>query len=347
VQRLAPVVFAFAVVAPASAEHAGRVVIVEHTPAREVFVPAGDFTMGLGPELADEAERQCNELFAMQDMSDQQLGGSNGAVCQNYRAELDDMSLRKVTLSAFAIDRDEVTVAEFRACIASGACPLDPMIDGDERYLRDEWPMVNVTWDEAQQLCRWRGGRLPTEAEWERAARGTDGQLWPWGNAPRDTDFNHGRARNSTFVDLRRTPANLAQPFEFAGDPDASDGAAVLAPPGSYPWGEAPRHGGHGARDMAGNVAEWTADAWGLDERYRGYLDLPGCTLDDPDAENAHWHCINPTRDRSDGPWRVVRGGSWRQPAWQGHPYLRDPFNYLYDGHRRFAHIGFRCARSI
>jgi formylglycine-generating enzyme required for sulfatase activity len=290
--------------------------------------------------LADDAQRQCLELLAMDDPA---LGNTNEQVCQHYREELDDMRVRIVTLSAFAIDRDEVTVAAFRACIAAGACPLDPMIDGDERYLRDEWPMVNVTWDESVQYCRWRGRRLPTEAEWERAARGTEGQLWPWGNAPRDADFNHGRARDSTFVAMQRGYESV---LDLAGDPDDSDGAALLAPPGSYPWGEAPHPGGHGARDMAGNVAEWTADAWGLDDRYRGYRDMPGCSEDTGD-DNVRQHCINPKRDRADGPWRVVRGGSWRQPAWLGHPYLRDPFNYYYAADRRFAHVGFRCARSL
>ncbi|HTR56314.1 MAG TPA: SUMF1/EgtB/PvdO family nonheme iron enzyme [Kofleriaceae bacterium] len=339
--RTAYAIAVLAAVAPASAGRSGRVVRVEHPAPREVLVPAGDFMMGLGPELVSDAERACDEMLAMNDMV---LVPTDHNVCEHYALELGDMALRDVSLSAFAIDRDEVTVTEYRACIAAGACPLDAMIDGDERYLRDDWPMVNVTWTEAQLYCHWRGGRLPTEAEWERTARGADGRLWPWGNAPRLADFNHGRARDPAMVDLQRA---WQWAPEFLGDPDDSDGAAVLAPPGSYPWGEGPQWSGRGARDMAGNVAEWTADAWGFKESMRGYANLPGC-IEDPDPlDDARLRCINPVRDRGDGDQHVVRGGSWRQPDWMARTYLRDPFNYYYSADRRFSHIGFRCARDL
>jgi len=334
--------YLFVVLAAASATagRSGRVVRVEQLAAREVFIPAGDFEMGVTKALADEAEADCKDMLGGQDIT---MPPNNVDVCEYYEAELEDMPKRIVSLSAYAIDRGEVTVAEFRGCIAAGACPLDPMIDGDERYLRDEWPIVNVTWDEAQLYCHWRGGRLPTEAEWERAARGNDSRLWPWGNAPRDADFNHGRSRDEQMTNLQRS---TGWPLEFLGDPDDSDGAAVLAPPGTYPWGDGPQSNGRGAHDMAGNVAEWTADAWGMKDDVRGYANVPGC-IESEDPDDARARCINPLRERGDSDQRVVRGGSWRQPDWLGRTYLRDPFNYYYSADRRFAHVGFRCVREL
>jgi formylglycine-generating enzyme required for sulfatase activity len=287
-----------------------------------------------------------------------------------YELELDNMSQRQVFLAAFAIDRYEVTVADYRACITAGRCNLDPLIAGDERYIRDEWPIVNITWAEAQEYCRWRGGRLPTEAEWERAARGADvgknsdqeerdraaEMVWPWcyekylacsskrGQAREDCltqkcverakDFNHGQERSQAMRDVERSGLSL----HLLGDPDASDGFALLAPPGQYPWGQGP----YGTRDQAGNVAEWVADARGPNDTQMGYAGVSGCTAIDEDIR-----CINPKREGTDRDVRVVRGGSWRQPTFLARANVRDPFGLVYEPGRRFSHIGFRCARSL
>src|SRR5439155_18385940 len=98
-----------------------------------------------------------------------------------YLAEMQHMEPREVFVSAYWIDRDEVSVTDYRACINAGECDLDATVAGDDRYIQDGGAMVNVTWDDAQRYCRWRGGRLPTEAEWERAARGDGNGPWPWG----------------------------------------------------------------------------------------------------------------------------------------------------------------------
>jgi len=237
------------------------------------------------------------------------------------------MTPREVFVSAFAIDRDEVSVADYRACVAAGHCDLDPLVAGDERYIKDGWPMVNVTWFEAEDFCHWRGGRLPTEAEWERAARGDNASAsWPWGSLEQPRDFNHGPPRASAMREIERTPQ--ATPVQFLGDPDDSDGTSILAPAGSYVWGEGP----YGTRDQAGNVAEWTGDGWAFDSRVQGYDGLP---RNDPYRE--------PTLFEP----RVVRGGSWRQPIFVARSNLRDPFNKVYEPKGRFSHIGFRCARAL
>jgi formylglycine-generating enzyme required for sulfatase activity len=329
-----------------ASERTGHVVRVEAPLQQEVYVPAGEFWMGVTDSEAG-AQRQaavsaCKALFEPHDISTASSGlQSPRPLCDEYDHWLAEMQPRPVTTSAFAIDRTEVTVAEYRKCIAAGACELDPLIDGDERYIRDPWPIVNVTWDEAQAFCRWRGGRLPTEAEWERSARGDgidDDREWPWGAVERLADFNHGRPRTTAMRDLDRSQNEI----DLMGDPDASDGAMLLAPPGGYPWGEGPRWGGRGTLDQAGNVAEWTADALGLTDDTWGYKNLPGCT-----ESNGDVRCINPLREGKEGDRRVVRGGSWRQPDFVAKSNLRDPYNLIYFGNRRFSHIGFRCARSL
>ncbi len=326
----------------------GHVMRVDNRGNREVFIAAGEFVMGIS-RADDEPtmlEQQCEASFSQTDSRTMLVpNGDPETFCTIYAKTLeattdtvyDDEGKphpRKVFLDAFAIDRDEVTVDNYRGCVKTGACALDPLIAGDDRYIGGKLPLVNVTWFEAQDYCRWHGGRLPTEAEWERAARGDDGRSWPWGSKLREGDFNHGKPRDVVMREVDRIAWALV-PTQFMGDPDDSDGTAILAPPGSYPWGEGPS----GTRDQAGNVAEWTADAFTgvssallVDDKHLGYTNLSA---------------IAPRRDGTASDPRVVRGGSWRQPSWLGRANVRDPFNVLYVPDGRFSHIGFRCARSM
>lgn len=191
---------------------------------------------------------------------------------QGEGARLDEGPLREVWLSAYRIDAHEVTVGQFAAFVAAtghrsqaelqgysygyvgadyqrldGAWWRDP--DGDGRPLAvaaDRWPVTAVSWDDAAAYCRWAGRRLPTEAEWEKAARGTDGRTWPWGSSlPRGDQVNLADART-------------ALPWRERG---LDDGHAQTAPVGSYPLGASP----YGAYDMAGNVWEWVADWYAAD----------------------------------------------------------------------------------
>jgi formylglycine-generating enzyme required for sulfatase activity len=312
----------------------GAVVRVEHPPRHTISIPGGKFTQGIADDAIDDIRRQCHESFpndVLRGVSRNQMNQTTG--CDEYaELQLEHMIAREVYLAPFAIDRDEVSVADYRRCVFAGSCALDPLVAGDDRYIRDGWPIVNITWDESQDYCRWRGGRLPSEAEWERAARGDDERVYPWGNAPRPNDFNHGQPRNEAMreVEAKRQQVNpqSPMPLHLLGDPDDSDGYAILARPGSYAWGDGP----YGTRDQAGNVAEWTADAFVNTDRVRGYDGLPA---------------LNPRRDGNGNDPRVVRGGSWRQPMWLARADVRDPYNDLYNANRRFPYIGFRCAYSI
>jgi len=128
-------------------------------------------------------------------------------------------------LDTFAIDQLEVTVGRYRHCVGAGVCQPVAALE----TLPDDYPVVDVTWYDADTYCRWVGKRLPTEAEWEKAARGTDGRWYPWGN-----EWSENRTNEAYYVE-------------------------DLEPVGSYPEGASP----HKALDMGGNACEWVADLYG------------------------------------------------------------------------------------
>jgi formylglycine-generating enzyme required for sulfatase activity len=144
----------------------------------------------------------------------------------------DEHPQHTVSLDAFWIDRTEVTNAQYRGCLDAGAC-AKPQYWGDSAYDADGQPVVGVVWNDAEAYCKWAGARLPTEAEWEKAARGTDGRVYPWGNE----DPTCERANYNT---------------DCVGKPALT---------GSYPASASP----YGALDMAGNVWEWVADWYAAD----------------------------------------------------------------------------------
>jgi formylglycine-generating enzyme required for sulfatase activity len=156
-----------------------------------------------------------------------------GSTDLDPEAELQEKPQHNVFLSGYWIDKTTVTQGMYKRCIASGTCP-DIVHDLEQnpnfgRAEYDNHPVVYVTWDTAKQYCERVGRRLPTEAEWEKAARGTDGREYPWGNdAPNGNLALYGNALTTT----REV--------------------------GSYPAGASP----YGVLDMVGNVRQWVFDIY-------------------------------------------------------------------------------------
>jgi formylglycine-generating enzyme required for sulfatase activity len=157
-----------------------------------------------------------------------------------------------VHLNAYWIDQTEVTNAMYAKCVADGICkePTNnssytyPSYYGNPEF--DNYPVIHVDWNMAKTYCEWAGRRLPTEAEWEKAARGENASVYPWG------DTFDGSLVN--FCDTNC-------PFDDWANKSFNDGFADVAPVGSYPSGKSV----YGALDMAGNVMEWVSS---LDKPY-------------------------------------------------------------------------------
>lgn len=262
-----------------------------------------------------------------------------GSAEDDKAAEPDERPAHDVTLGAYCLDRTEVTVAKYARCVAEpreglscsaaspkvvsfGLKPVDVLFwskfctagqagSGDH-------PLNCVDWKQADTYCRWAGGRLPTEAEWELGARGTDGRKYPWGNeAPSAERLNAcgGECSANGPVLGRRDKKNM-----YSGN----DGAEATSPVGRYPAGASP----FGALDMAGNVWEWTAD------EYLPYAGAPG-----PGAAGRPAAAPDPNRTVA----RVVRGGHWLN-AGDASPRAANRENKGEE--KKLEDIGFRCAAS-
>ena len=243
-----------------------------------VYVPAGEFVMGTNGKRIDRKGNSWNFT--------------------------NETPKHKVYLDGYWIDRTEVTVGMFRKFVeetgykttaeTSGGgrpyrkgpqnqeWPITPGVDwrdplGGGSTAEDNHPITQVSWDDARAYCKWVGARLPTEAQWEKAARGTDERLFPWGN-----EFN-GDYLNC--CDARCTVVRWL-------NNDYDDGYEYTSPVGSYPQGASP----YGVMDMAGNVWEWVAD-WYYEKYY----------------ERSPYK--NPSGPKS-GNLRAMRGGSWYDLSW-------------------------------
>jgi len=185
---------------------------------------------------------------------------------------------RKVALDAYHIYKYEVTNTQFALFAAETGYNAQGQWQKYALPGRESHPVVNITWSDARNYALWAGGRLPTEAEWEKAARGTDGRLYPWGN---DWDRNKCNNYTTNSTVYRASRVNL---LEGRG----------TTPVGTFPDGASP----YGCLDMSGNVWEWCND-WYDDDYYKKSL---------PD---------NP-RGALTGSSRVFRGGTWNSDAATG-----------------------------
>ncbi|MBI3947775.1 MAG: SUMF1/EgtB/PvdO family nonheme iron enzyme [Armatimonadetes bacterium] len=235
-----------------------------------VFVPAGPFTIG-------SDDREENEKPA-----------------------------HSVRLLGYRISKYEVTLGQFRQFVRSSG--YQPAGAWEQSGTDDRLPVTGVTWGDAAAYCRWAGGRLPTEPEWEKAARGTDGREFVWGSAwppPRGA---------GNFADSAARTSNPAVPAIGGYD----DGFALTAPVGSFPGGASP----YGCLDMAGNVWEWCSSTY------------------NPYPYNADDEREDPSGIRV----CVIRGGGFRN----GEPrYLAAPTRGGLDRRQSSVSIGFRYVMGV
>ena len=197
-----------------------------------------------------------------------------------------------VYLDEYWVYETEVTVVQYRDFLNSSDWPQDEYWKDwvEDRpnlhmYYSGEWwvdegyedyPVVDITWADARAYCQWAGGDLPTEAQWEKAARGEDLRNYPWGMSSWTGSFAFANICGTNCLEEIEVPMGI------------DDGYATAAPVGSYPEGASP----YGALDMFGNVAEWTLDWYAANDFDQ--IDL-----------------VNP-QGPSNGETRVYRGGSWR-----------------------------------
>ena len=249
-----------------------------------VLIPAGDFEMGGNDSDADHDEKPVHTVY----------------------------------LDAFYIDKYEVTVGQYKQFVQATGHRAPDWNRVAKFSPTDRHPIIYVSWHDAMAYAQWAGKRLPTEAEWEKAARGgLSGQTYPWGNAaPNGTQCN--------FAD-----SNTAYAWS---DETADDGYEDTAPVGSFPAN------GYGLHDMAGNVWEWCLDEYQADFYSSSLLRNPIA------GANSVTKAINNFKyNNLTDVFRVLRGGSWNGSA----QTVRVAYRLRTSPTFSYLPSGFRCARSV
>ena len=232
----------------------------------------------------------------------------------------DEQPVHTVYLDAFWLDQTEVTNAQYARCAEAGGCKLPDVTTYYDDPAFAEHPVAFVSWNQAGDYCSWAGRRLPTEAEWEKAATWDpathEKDVYPWGN-----EFDCKRANFDDELDL-----------DSALMPDSTencDGFVRTSPAGSFPAGASP----YGALDMGGNVWEWVHDA---------FIEVDPLT-----ASIQNYYAVSPASnpqgvDPSITIYRGMRGGSW---DWT-FGYGRSAYRLWYGLDDSYDNVGFRCAQS-
>jgi formylglycine-generating enzyme required for sulfatase activity len=282
----------------------GRTSLIVARPPERVTIPAGPFRMGASPAELKTAYALCTDEYRAVGAA---IVEASLRCAARFEAEAPQ---RTVFLPAYAIDRTEVTVGAYRACVRKGACAGAPLVEARRMLAGDAFPVEAVTWSEAVAYCRFRGGRLPSEAEWEKAARGTLGLTWPWGDRWDGARANHGRRGRSP-----NEGGEAGSDGGGEGDTDATDGAEGASPAGAFPGGASP----YGVVDAAGNLWEWTDGVYEREPPQAATSFMPPGPLA--------------------GTERVVRGGSYATPASD----LRVTRRLGLPPGERHLTVGFRC----
>ena len=298
--------------------------------AEMVLIPAGEFRMGTSAadhatwleayprdwgDLLKFTAEGCQFFRQFLDGADEEQRALWLSEQPGRRDDLfksgDEMPRHEVGLDAYYMYKTEVTVAQYRRfCEATGrAMPPQPASSGFRTWKwQDTHPIVNVAWQDAAAYADWAGAALPTEAEWEKAARGGDRRVFPWGDAWPPPE-GAGNFADVTFRDLR-----MRSRFFLDG---YTDGFAFTAPAGTFAANP------YGLHDMAGNVREWCADWYGP----------------------AYYKQASPRNPAgpATGVWRVVRGGDWHSATpWGFRAAARGDYIHLPVGTSSCV-VGFRC----
>lgn len=236
-------------------------------------------------------------------------------------ARNDESPQKLVYLDAFEIDRFEVTNLQYWLFLQATVRKAPPYWS-ENKYLagQADHPVVGVSWEDANAYCQWAGKRLPTEAEWEKACRGVDGQIYPWGD-------RWDRKRANIFVSEQ--PSGSVLPWDtvwqYLRAPITGLGKPELRPVGSYGSGSSP----YGVMDLVGNASEWVSDWY----NWSDYSEMP---VTNPIGLGPAWnHSL-----RGSAWYDAVGRASWiefisRCSARNSSHASLDP------------RIGFRCARSV
>lgn len=291
----------------------------QNIPEDMVLIPEGLFLMG-------STEEDINKLLEL----------DRNVEAGRFEVEVPQ---RKIYLSAYLIDKYPVTNAEYKKFIGSGGYeqrdfwssagwdyvlhlkPLNSDVFSSVLYGDDDCPVVNVTWFEAEAFAKYAGKRLPTEAEWEKAARGTGGRIYPWGDEFDQTKLNCAEAKIEKTTPVTKYPQGLSE---------------------------------YGCFDMAGNVWEWTAD-WYDSKYYRCAPDRDpqGPTKAEgkpffgrPEDVGASIYELEPSKAGSStlSNCKVLRGGSYNG---SGLIHIRCANRDYDEPDYKNDTIGFRCAKNV
>ncbi len=261
-------------------------------PEDMVLVPGGSFLMGVDKQVNPKTQKMSKRQRLKYAVS--------------REAFHDEGPAHTVILDSFLIDKYEVSNQQYGEFIKATGHPAPAYWD-DHKRNQPRQPVSGVNWHDAKAFCNWANKRLPTEAEWEKAARGPEGYKYPWGN------------------ELNASNANFGRQKEFTADVD------------SFPNGKST----YGAYNMSGNVFEWVQD-W-YDPHY--YKASRHALNPNGPKEGAFLSATGTYVDRiAVGKKRVIRGGSWYAPSatvTTTHRFWNDPMNNSYG-----VGLGFRCARS-